>query len=313
MAAGGRQSKLDGWQHQAARLARRHTAVPALPKIATAQTARQQPQKPALRSAPQNRPQARPSGQSRRDQTAKAAGESFSREETLDWILKARKQAVAIRADKYRAAEVRIAELEASLEAAFERVTFLGDENQSLQTSLEMSVSENLALSKRLAESESRTDEARAELNSSAVVQVERDMAASAAERRVALLESLAEVKETRIHKLEQARNQLEQDAARLLETVKARDKALGEAEQKILGLTALFEKIELRLDAPRTLQDAPKQQKSNPVAVAKSRVTPAPRKIDQPANADTPVPEIRLWRRQLDTDDWLLDGPVRQ
>lgn len=312
MAAGGKQSKREGWQDQADRLARKHTAIPPLPRLAIAQTSRRQQQQPAraIAAAGDDRPPGQhvlPGG----DRAAKAAAKDFCREEALDWILKARKQAVAIRADKVRAAEVRIAELEASLEAAIARVTLLGDENQALQTSLEMSVSENLTLSKRLAESEARSDEARSELNSSAVLQVERDMAASAAERRVELLESLAEVKETRIHKLELARTKLEQDAGRLLETVKARDKALAEAEQKILDLTALFEKIELRLDAPNGQRAAAREQQSRPVAAPKPRV--APRHADQPADAETAVPEIRLWRRQLDTDDWLLDGPVRQ
>ena len=309
MAAGGKQSKLEGWRDQADRLALKHTAIPALPRLATAPAPRRQAQQAASRVPPaEDKRGPNQPGSARRDQAANAAPRDFSREEALNWIVNARKEAVAIRADRAKAAEARIVELEASLEAALERVAFLGNENQSLQTSLDLTAGENLELATRLAESETRSDEARAELQSSAVLQAEHNMAASTAERRIELLESLVAAKEMRIHKLELARDTLEQDSNRLIETIKARDKALAEAEQKIHDLTALFEKIELRLDAPREQ----KRERENDFFAATMPREPQ-RKADQRSNADAPVPEVRLWRRQLDTDDWLLDRPTRQ
>ncbi len=310
MAAGGKQSKLEGWRDQAERLALKHTAVPALPRLAAAQAPRRQAQQPLPRTVPPAGDERRVNqpGTARRDQVANPAAKDFSREEALNWIVNARKEALAIRADRAKAAEARIAELEASLEAALERVAFLGNENQSLQTSLDLTAGENLELATRLAESETRSDQARAELLSSAVLQAEHNMAAATAERRIELLESLVAAKETRIQKLELTRDKLEQDSNRLIETIKARDKALADAEQKIHELTTLFEKIELRLDAPRELK---RERNDAPVAAAGAREPQ--RKADQRANADATVPEVRLWRRQLDTDDWLLDRPTRQ
>jgi chromosome segregation ATPase len=287
MAVDGRQSKQDGWQHQADRLAREHAAVPALPKTAAALTPRHQLQQPASRSVP-------PAGEDgRRDQAAIPLAQDFSREVALDWIVKARKEALAIRTDKAKAAEARIAELEASLEAALARVTCLGDENQALQTALDMAADENLDLGRRLAESETGRDEARAELQSAAMLRAEHDITIAAAEQDIALLQNTITVRNARLQKLEQARRKVERDTGKLLETAKVRDKALADAEQRILVLTQLFEKLELSLEARKGEND---NQAPNPKPVAGER-----------ADVEQAGREFRLWRRELDTDDWLL------
>ncbi len=266
MAVGGKQSKLDGWQHQADRLARKHTVIPALPKTAAALTPRHHLQQPASRSVTpvgeDRRPDQHAAIERRRDQAPPA--KDFSREEALDWILKARKGALAIRTDKAKAAEARIAELEASLEAALARVTYLGDENQSLQTALDMAADENLDLGRRLAESETRHDEARAELQSAAMLRAEHDMAISAAEQEIELLQNTITVRNARLQKLEHGRRKMERDNGKLLETAKARDQALADAEQRILVLTQLFEKLELSLEARKGEND---NQDPNPKA----------------------------------------------
>jgi hypothetical protein len=325
MAVGGKQSKRDGWEHQADRLARKHTAIPALPKTAVALTPRHQLPQPALRSAPPAAADRRPD---HRDQAAKPptnfSGEKdFCREEALDWILKARKEALAVRTDKAKAAEARIAELEASLEAALARVTYLGDENQSLQTALDMAADENLDLGRRLAESETRRDEAHAELQSAAMLQAEYDMARSAAEQEIALLQNTITVRNARIQKLEQARRKMERDTSKLLETAKERDQlrdqALADAERRVLELTQLFEKLELSLEARRGENDnqAPNPRPVAPRPIAPRPIAPGP-VAPKPVAGERADPEqagceVRLWRRELDTDDWLLAGPARR
>ena len=303
MAVGGKQSKLDGWQHQADRLARKHTVIPALPKTAAALTPRHHLQQPASRSVTpvgeDRRPDQHATIERRRDQAATPPAKEFSREEALDWILKARKGALAIRTDKAKAAEARIAELEASLEAALARVTYLGDENQSLQTALDMAADENLDLGGRLAESETRHDEACAELQSAAMLRAEHDITIAAAEQEIELLQNTITVRNARLQKLEQARRKVERDTGNLLETAKARDKALADAEQRILVLTQLFEKLELSLEARTGEND---NQAPNP--------KPG---VGEGADLEQAGRELRQWRRELDTDDWLLDGPARQ
>jgi chromosome segregation ATPase len=302
MAVGGKQSKLDGWQHQADRLARRHAAVPALPRTATAQTPRHRLPQPALRSVPpadeDRRPDQHVAVERCRGQAANPPAKDFSREEALDWILKARKEALAVRADTATAAKARIAEFEASLEAALARVTYLGDENQSLQTALDMAADENLDLGRHLAESETRCDEACAELQSAAVLRAEYDMAASEAEKKVELLQNTITVRNARLQKLEQARRKMERDTSKLLETAKVRDQALADAEQRILELTQLFEKLELSLEARNGEND---NQARNPKPGAGER-----------ADLEQAGRELRLWRRELDTDDWLLGRPAK-
>ena len=64
---------------------------------------------------------------------------------------------LTVRVERARAADKRIAELEASLEATFARVVFLENENQSLQNSLDLTVDENLDLAWRVAEIETET------------------------------------------------------------------------------------------------------------------------------------------------------------
>jgi chromosome segregation ATPase len=293
MAVGGNQSRLDGWQHQADGLALRHTVVPALPKTAAALTPRHQLPQPAPRSGP-------PAGEDRRHhQAATPPAKDFSREETLDWILKARKEALAIRTDKAKAAEARIAELEASLEAALARVTYLGDENQALQTALDMAADENLDLGRRLAESETGCDEARAELQGAAMLRAAYDVAASEAEQKIELLQHTITVRNARLQKLEQARRKVERETSKLLETATVRDKALADAERRILVLTQLFEKLELSLEARKGEND---NQAPNPKPAAGER-----------ADVEQAGREFRLWRRELDTDDWLLGRVATQ
>jgi hypothetical protein len=102
------------------------------------------------------------------------------------------------------------------------------------------------------------------------------------------------------------------------------RDQALADAERRVLELTQLFEKLELSLEARRGEND---NQAPNPKPIAPRPVAPrpvAPRPTAPRPVAPIPVAgeradpeqaghEVRLWRRELDTDDWLLAGPARR
>jgi hypothetical protein len=336
MAAGGKQAKLDDWRDQADRPVRKEPAVPALPKVASSQSPRHQLLRPAPRSVPpvtEDRsldPRAAASRQ--RDQAAKVPPQGFSREETLDWILKARKKALAIRTDTAKAAEARIAELEASLEAALERVTYLGTENQALETSLDMAADENFDLGQRLADSEARNEEAQADLQSAAALRAEYDTAVLAAEQEIELLKGTVTERNARIQKLEQARRKMERDTSKLLETAKARDKSLADAGQRLLVLTRLFEKLESSLEAGKAGNEKPDLRIPGPVMNTLRKHMPRPRPDERKASPEvgpqvqiqvrtrvqtqpeTEVqPQVRLWRRELDTDDWLLGRVATQ
>jgi hypothetical protein len=305
MANGNKHSRLDGWQHQADRLALKHTVVPKLPRTPTAPSPRHQVPDAAPRLASpatetDQRSIERPLDESR-DHGTKTAAQPFSREETLEWIQKARKAVLAVRAERASAADERIAELEASLEAALARAAFLENENQSLQESFDLSAGENLDLTRRLAESETKDDEVRSKLQSSEMTRAEYELAAAAAERKIELLQNLVRVKETRLQKLDQTRKKLQQDTGKLLATTRARDQALADAEHRISVLTELFEKLELSLETGKT------EAAGRDIRLA---INPPP-PLKEAAAVQKPGRQSQLWQRALDTDDWLLAGPA--
>jgi hypothetical protein len=357
MAAGGKQSILD----QADRRPRKEPTLPALPKAATAPSPRHPLPRPVTppvtQSAPRSaspppqtsRPDQRASVERRHDRAEVPPANGFSRQETLAWITEARKKALVVRVDTAKAAEARIVELEASLEAALERVTYLGSENQSLQTSLDMAADENFDLGRRLAESEMRNEVALSELQNTITLQAEHDatlrtecdMALAAAEQEIETLRNTITERNARIQKMEQARRKVERDASKQLEAANARDTALADAEQRIRVLTALFEKLEssieagkasgkpdLRIPAPviNTLrkhiaQPRPDERKASLEAALQVQIQkkPQPRlnaqaKTQAKNEAQNDVqPQVRLWRRELDTDDWLLGRVATQ
>jgi DNA repair exonuclease SbcCD ATPase subunit len=303
MANGSKHSRLDGWQHQANRLALKHTVVPKLPRTPTVPSPRRQvpDATPRLASPAVDADQRaieRPIKESH-GQVAKPAAQPFSREETLEWIQKARKAVLATRAERASAADERIAELEASLEAALARVAFLQDENQSLQNSLDLTVDENLDLARRVAEVETRDDEVRSKLQSSEMTRAEYELAAAAAERKIELLQNLVRVKETRLQKADEARKKMQLDTGKLLATTRSRDQALADAEQRISILTELFEKLELRLETGET------EATSRDIHLAINPQLP----LKEPVPVQKPSRQSKLWQRALDTDDWLLGG----
>jgi chromosome segregation ATPase len=314
MAIGGKHSGQSGWQVQADRLALKHIVVPGLPPTATLPAPRRQtseaaPQSLLAATAADRRSIERPLEGSC-DHVAKIAAQPFSREDTLEWIQNARKAVLTARAERVKAADERIAELEVSLETALERVAVLENENLSLAESLDASTSENFDLTSRLIEAETTSDEVRSELQSSEMTRAEYDLAAAAAERRIELLQNLTAVKEARLQKLEQARKKMQHDIKKLLATTKTRDQALADAERRIFVLTELFEKLEFRLESGKTeavskeirqvLDPQPPRKEST---VAEKLPRKAPEVVQKTGR------QFQLWQRALDTDDWLLDG----
>jgi len=171
MAPRGTKAEPNGWQHQAAQLAFRHTKVPMAAMTAAEQT---RPQ-PSLKlvTAQSRAPGAKPELAQQTSEIAVArelevtrakrtAPEQLAaRDAALAWILNARKETLAARA---AATIERIAELEEELGCERERLDLLENENHSLATSLDLTVSENARLSGLLTARDAALDETRARL-----------------------------------------------------------------------------------------------------------------------------------------------------
>ena len=160
----------------------------------------------------------------------------MAREAAAAWILNARRETLAARAAKAKAADERIAELESKLDTALERIAFQDNENQSLQTSLDLSVNENLRLSNRLSESDATLEQLSSELERLKTGEAERNKLSAVVDKKIELLQNLLQVKERRIQKLEQARSKLTADTKELLRTCAKRDRALARAEERLAG-----------------------------------------------------------------------------
>jgi chromosome segregation ATPase len=106
-----------------------------------------------------------------------------ARETAAEWILNARRETLAARAARAAAADKRIAELEGDLGSAREQLDLRDNENHSLQSSLDLIVSENSRLSGRLTESEAAGNAAGEEARSK-LQQTKAALATADAERK---------------------------------------------------------------------------------------------------------------------------------
>ena len=176
MALTGKKAQRDGWQHQAECLALTHTAV-ATAAIAATEQARRRP----LLRAVSSHLRTRTAESEHRLETSKTESananeleparaelaeleQQTARESAAEWILNARRETLAARAARAAAADKRIAELEGDLGSAREQLDLRDNENHSLQSSLDLIVSENSRLSGRLTESDAAGNRARSEL-----------------------------------------------------------------------------------------------------------------------------------------------------
>jgi chromosome segregation ATPase len=213
--------------------------------------------------------------------------------------LNARRETLAARAAKAKAAVERIAELEAKLDTALERIALQDNENQSLQTSLDLTVSENLRLSNRLSETDATLERISSEFEQLKTSAAERNKVSSVVDKKIELLQNLLQVKERRVQKLEQARLKLTDDTKRLLRTCAKRDQALARAEERISSLTELFAQLETKVD----------------LATNKDRLVERDSRLQREQRGSATAeglgkmthPNINLWKRDLDCDEWLL------
>jgi chromosome segregation ATPase len=172
MALTGKKAPRDGWRHQAERFAHTHTAVATAVMAATEQARRRPLSKPVSCDFPTHGAECERGLETSKTEPANEIEptrvelaeleQQVARETAATWILNARRDTLAARAA--RAAEKRIAELEGDLGSEREQLVLLENENHSLQSSLELTVSENSRLSCRLTESDAAGDRARSQL-----------------------------------------------------------------------------------------------------------------------------------------------------
>jgi chromosome segregation ATPase len=299
MALAGKKAPRHGWRHQAERLALNHTgAAPA----AWAATERRPLTEPvschfSVVDAKSERGQETSANETLND--AKHAEQQMAREAAAAWILKARRETLAARAAKANAADERIAELEAKFDTALERIAFQENENQSLQTSLDLTISENLRLSNRLSESDATLEKISSELEQLKTSEAERNKLSSVVDKKIELLQNLLQVKERRVQKLEQARSKLTDDTKKLLRTCAKRDQALASAEERISSLTELFAQLETKVDLSASKEKLVGRHSRLQREQGESAAAEGFAKMRRP--------KINLWKRELDCDEWLL------
>ena len=249
MALAGKKAPRHGWRHQAERLALKHTGVATAASAATERRPLMEAVSGhfSVAGAEPERDQETSANETSND--AKHIEQQMAREAAAAWILKARRETLAARAAKAKAADERIAELEALFETALERIAFQYNENQSLQTSLDLTVSENLRLSNRVSESDTTLERISSELEQLKTSEAERNKLSCVVDRKIELQQNLLQVKERRVRKLEQARSKLMDDTKKLLRTCAKRDQALAGAEERISSLTELFSQLETKVE----------------------------------------------------------------
>ena len=299
MALGGKKSPRHGWRHQAERLALNHTGVATAVWAATERRPLTEPVSChySVAGAKPERDQVTSANETSND--AKHAEQQMAREAASAWILNARRETLAARAAKAKAADERIAELEAKLDTALERIAFQDNENQSLHMSLDLTVSENLCLSNRLSESDAKLKEISTELEQLKTSEAERNKLSSVVDKKIELLQNLLQVKERRVQKLEQARSKVTDDTKKLLRTCAKRDQALVRAEERISTLTELFSQLETKVDLATSKERLVErhsrlQREQGKIATAEG-------------SGKMTRPNVNLWKRELDCDEWLL------
>src|SRR5580704_14676786 len=299
MALAGKKAPRHGWRHQAERLAQNHTGVATAAWAATERRPLTEPVSclSSVAGAKSKGDQETSANETSND--AKHAEQQIAREAAAAWILKARRETLAARAAKAKAADERFAELEAKFDSALERIAFQDNENQSLQTSLDLTVSENLRLSNRLSESDATLEKISSEFDQLKTSEAERNKVSSVVDKKIELLQNLLQVKERRVQKLEHARSKLADDTKKLLRTCAKRDQALARAEEKISSLTELFAQLETKAELG-----------ANKEEVVECHFRPQREQRESAPDEGSgkmPRPKITLWKRELDCDEWLL------
>ena len=299
MALADKKTPRHGWRHQAERLALNHTGVASAAWAATERLPLTEAVSCLFSDAGANSERDLETSANETSNDARHATQQLARDAAAAWILKARRETLAARAAKAKAADERIAELEAKFDTALERIAFLDNENQSLQTSLDLAVSENLRLSNRLSESDATLEKITSELKQLKTSEAERDKLSSVVDKKIELLQNLLQVRERRVQKLEQARSKLTDDTKKLLRTCAKRDQALARAEERISSLIELFAQLETKVELAANKEKL--VQRQSRLQCEQRGSAPAE------GSGKMPPPKIDLWKRELDCDEWLL------
>ena len=300
MALAGKKAQRHGWRHQAEQLALNHTAVASAAWAAAEQTLRRPSIEPvSCHFSLVGEKSECDQEASEISDDAKYAEQQVAREAAAAWILNARRETLAARAARAKAADERITDLEAKLDAALARIAFQDNENRSLQTSLDLTAGENLRLSGHLSESNAKVEEITSQLEQLRMKEAERDKLASAADEKIELLQNLLQVKERRVQKLKQAHSKLFDGTRKLLKTSAERDRALARAEERISSLTELFAQLESKVDLATGKEKIVERHSRLPCEQMGRTAAEGAGKMA--------LPKVNLWRRELDCDEWLL------
>jgi len=302
MALAGKKAQRHGWQRQAEQLAINHTAVATAAWVAAKQPRRRPSTEPVSChfSVASAKPECdQEAGNNEISNDAKRAQQHAAREAAAAWILNARRETLAARAARAKAADERITYLEARLDAALAQIAFQDNENQSLQASLDLATGESLRLSGRLSESNAKVEEISSQLEQLRVKEAERDTLASSVDKKIELLQNLLQVKERRMQKLKQAHSKLFDGTKKLLKTSAERDSALARAEERISSLMELFAQLETKVDLVNGKEKIIERHSQLQCERVERTGAEDAGKVARPT--------INLWRRELDCDEWLL------
>jgi hypothetical protein len=270
-----------GWQYQAERLALTHTAATA---AAAEQARSRRLSKPVSCHFQSPSPESECGLETGIITVANTADPSCAelaeperqaaREVAAAWVLNARRETLAARTARAAAADKRIAELEDELNATREELALRENENQSLQTSLDLVVAENsrrsvaeIDLLDELEQTKMALFAAEAERNELAFsVDIAIDTRQVEINRLSAhlgtigsdfkLLQISLRMKELQVQKLEEAHLGLVADAKRELEISEKRDTALVDAKERINLLTKLFGQLETKSGLAKSQPD---------------------------------------------------------
>ncbi len=242
MALGGNAAQLDGWDYQAANLALTHTAV-GVAALAVAQQARR---RRASGRPDYHAPDAETDCDPDRRDSTPTNGPELVRRTTEETLIARNNTLTALRL----ASKKQIAELESELGAAREELVRRDNENRSLQTSLDLIVSENARLGTLLAENVAAVDRGRSDIEQTgaalAIAEAERDKHRSELEDTKAALAAARSARDTLASSIDEAKKERDAGAAALntyLDVMSSRaaaaERLLEDARQSLAAKTA--------------------------------------------------------------------------
>jgi hypothetical protein len=296
MALTSKKPQRGGWQRQAEHLVLKHTTVATAAMVAVEQAIRGPVSKPVscdfradvAESERQLNKGTIEYANERGPTRAKLAGheQQMAQATATAWLLNGRRETLAARAARCATADKRVAELESELNSMHEQLVLREDENHSLRMSMDMVVGANWLLSSRLTESDTRVDQALAQLE-----QMQISLNAGEAARNKL---------ELQVQDLEQSRSKLIDDTNKLLRTCKTRDADLARAEERISLLAKLFSQLETKATRSESQETVEQLSQSQHQRIERTVNETVHRKVR--ANG-------AVLKRELDKDEWLFSS----